>query len=423
MAQTATPPNDLDLTAIESRLERLITSLTPAPARRGRPEILPGALLWSAMLVCLLRGEPCQRAIWRLVSQTGLWHFPRIAISAEGVHKRLVTAGAAPMATLFTQITAALGARWHGDQTLAPFATGGVYALDATTLDKVVRLLPTSGAAVRPLAGKLHTVFDVRRQLFRTILPTDLPQQNERVAMPDLVATVPADSLLLFDRGYLSFPRFDALTDANQWFITRLGVKVTTTTVHVLTDQAGLRDELVWLGRYRADKAAHLVRLITLQTAAGERRYLTNVRDPEQLSVAEIARLYARRWDIELAFKLIKRELGLHLIWSTSWELILSQVWGTALIAQIVLATRQELATRAEVDVFDISLSLLVKVLPDMLARGTGDALDQIVARRNYGGIIRKSRRKTVAVPDILAVTPPPANLPTWRTPRYAGKA
>jgi len=75
------------------------------------------------------------------------------------------------------------------------------------------------------------------------------------------------------------------------------------------------------------------------------------------------------------------------------------------------------------VDVFDISLSLLVKVLPDMLARGTGDALDQIVARRNYGGIIRKSRRKTVAVPDILAVTPPPANLPTWRTPRYAGKA
>lgn len=423
MAQLPAPTTDLSLTAIESQLQTLITALTPAPARRGRPEILPGALLWSAMLVCLLRGEPQQRAIWRLVSQIGLWHFPRIPISAEGVRKRLVTAGSAPMATLFAQITAALTARWTGDPTLAPFATGGVYAIDATTLDKVVRLLPAMGAPVRPLAGKLHTVFDVRRQLFRTILPTDLPQQNERVAMPDLIATLPADSLLLFDRGYLSFPRFDALTDANQWFITRLGVKVTTTTVHVLTEQAGLRDELVWLGRYRSDRAGHLVRLITLQTAAGERRYLTNVRDPDQLSVAEIARLYARRWDIELAFKLIKRELGLHLIWSTSWDLILSQVWGTALIAQIAFATRQELATRAEVDVFDISLSLLVKVMPDMLARGVGDVLDQIVARRDYGGIIRKSRRKSVVIPDGLRITPPPADLVTWRTPRYAGKA
>jgi len=75
------------------------------------------------------------------------------------------------------------------------------------------------------------------------------------------------------------------------------------------------------------------------------------------------------------------------------------------------------------VDVFDISLSLLVKVLPDMLARGTGDALDQIVARRNYGGIIRKSRRKTVGIPDVLMITPPPKDLVTWRTPRYAGKA
>ena len=33
------------------------------------------------------------------------------------------------------------------------------------------------------------------------------------------------------------------------------------------------------------------------------RMYLTNVRDPLQLPIADIARLYARRWDIELAFR------------------------------------------------------------------------------------------------------------------------
>lgn len=423
MAQVPVPVPDSQVTEIETRLHDLIVPLTVGRPTRGRPEVLPGALLWSALLVCLLRGEPYQRAIWRLVSQVGLWHFPAIPISAEGVRKRLKTAGFAPMATLFAQITGVLQTRWHGDLALAPFATGGVYALDATTLDKVVRLLPSTGASTRPLAGKVHTVFDVRRQLFRTILPTELPHQNERVAMPELVATLPPHSLLLFDRGYLSFPLFDALTDAGQWFITRLTAKTTVTTAHVLTNQPGIRDELVWLGRYRADKARHLVRLITLQTVSGERRSVTTVRDATQLPVAEVVRLYARRWDIELAFKLIKRDLGLHLIWSTSWELILTQVWGTALIAQIVLAIRQELANRAEVDVFDISLSLLIKDLPRCFARGDRDVLATIVARRQYGGIIRASRRKPVTIPDNLPVTPPPADLPTTRTPRYAGKA
>lgn len=423
MVQNPAPDPDRHLTEMEARLRDLLAPLTTAPRTRGRPEVLSGTLLWSAMLVCLLRGEPYQRAIWRLVSQTGLWHFPQVSISAEGVRKRLVTAGSRPMATLCAQITDTLTARWHGDRTLAPFATGGVYAIDATTLDKVARLLPATGASVRPLAGKLHTVFDVRRQLFRTILPTDVPHQNERVAMPELVASLPRRSLLLFDRGYLSFPLFDELTDAGQWFISRLATTTTVTSVHVLSEQRGVRDELVWLGRYRADKAAHLVRLITLQTTAGERRYVTNVREPEQLSVAEVARLYARRWDIEMAFKLIKRDLGLHLIWSTSWEMILTQVWGTVVIAQIALAMRQELATRAGVDVFDVSLSLLIKELPRLFMRGDRDVLDAIAARPQYGGIIRPSRRKTIAVPEDLKVTPPPANLPTTRTPRYAGKA
>ena len=33
-------------------------------------------------------------------------------------------------------------------------------------------------------------------------------------------------------------------------------------------------------------------------------------------SLIDIARLYARRWDIEMAFKLAKRDLRLHLLWS-----------------------------------------------------------------------------------------------------------
>jgi IS4 transposase len=85
------------------------------------------------------------------------------------------------------------------------------------------------------------------------------------------------------------------------------------------------------------------------------------VLDPKLLPVAEIARLYTRRWDIEMAIKLVKREQGLHLLWSTKTEVILAQVWAVLCIAQILQALRQEVAGRAGVDAFDVLMSLLVQ--------------------------------------------------------------
>jgi len=42
------------------------------------------------------------------------------------------------------------------------------------------------------------------------------------------------------------------------------------------------------------------VRLVQFRHGAALRRYLTNVRDPRLLPPAELARLYARRWDVEM---------------------------------------------------------------------------------------------------------------------------
>jgi len=83
-------------------------------------------------------------------------------------------------------------------------------------------------------------------------------------------------------------------------------------------DRSGLLDAIVWLGKYRADRAASAVRLVCFSFHGTQYRYLTNVLDSTQLSLRDIAQLYARRWDIELAFKLLKCELGLHLC-SLAW--------------------------------------------------------------------------------------------------------
>ena len=88
------------------------------------------------------------------------------------------------------------------------------------------------------------------------------------------------------------------------------------------------------------------------------------------MPAAEIARLYARRWDIELAFKLVKRHLGLHLLWSAKPGVVLQQVWAVLTIAQVLQALRLEIAAGAGVDPFEVSLPLLVEYLPLLLARG-----------------------------------------------------
>lgn len=410
----------------EARLTELIPELVPAPALRGRPEILPGALLWSGLLVCILRGATSQQALWRLLSQAGLWSFPRVPVSAEAVRLRLVRTGATIMPDLFRHVSAVLAQIAVAETTVAPFATG-VYALDESTLDHVARTLPTVRAIPagddRLLPGKRSTAFALRTQQFATVLTTALPRQNEKVVARDLVRTLPVGSLLLADLGYFAFPWFDELIDAGYHLISRRREQTTYETAWVLPDVTGMRDELVWLGTYRADRAKHLQRLITVPVGQTTRRYLTSVLDPAVLPAADVVQLYGRRWNIEEAFKLVKRELGWHLLWSAAWELILTQVVGVLLIAQIATALRSLVAARAGVDVFTVSPVLLLRDLPALVQRAEGDLIGMLARLPVVkGGYLRPSRRVRYVIPPDLPIQPRPSDLVLTRTPRYGGR-
>jgi hypothetical protein len=418
-------PAPARLDAIEARLFELVPRLTPAPSGRGRPEILPAALLWTGVLVCLLRGQPRAQAVWRLLAEQGLWHFPRVAVSAEAVRVRLRRAGPGVLQQLFAELTAELTPHIVGDETLAPFAAG-VYVLDESTLDGVARTLPAlrevPAGDDRLLPGKLSAVFDVRRQLFTTVQATDLPRQNERVAARDLLAAVPPKSLILADLGYFGYPWFDELTAAGYFYVSKARARTSVEVLHVLVDQPGLREEVVWLGAYRSDKARYAVRRITVTVGPRTWTYLTNVVDPAMLSAAEVVALYGRRWDIELAFKLLKRELHLHLLWSASWEQVLTQVWGALIIAQAALSLRGQIAERADIAVEQVSLPLVLRDTP-MMVRDGKDVVSWIASMPVVkGGYLRPARRVARPVPVPIVVHPPPPTLPREREPRYAGR-
>lgn len=414
---------------IERFLQEMIKGLAPEPVRspsRGRPRILPSLCLWAGLLVCVLRGFTSQWALWRLLSLNGLWEYPLFGLSDQAIYKRLAQEGVAPLQHLLLQLHQVLSERlapWMA-QDLAPFSQE-VLVLDETSLDTVARSLPSlreiPNGDARLLPGRLAGLFDLRRQLWHRVEYIADAQQNERVLARQMVADLPAGSLLLADLGYFGFAWFDWLTDQHYDWISRLRAKTSYTVQHVFYQQGDVFDGLVWLGAYRADHAAHAVRLVQFQVGTTTYRYLTNVLDPVRLPIVMIAQLYSRRWDIELAFKLVKRELKLHLLWSAKTVVIQQQVWAVLIISQILQALRMEIAGRAQVDPYEVSMALLVRCLPD-LARSGQDPVQAFIEHGRRVYLIRPSTRTVIRAPDIPVelIRPQPPDLPLWREPHYA---
>lgn len=417
---------------IEGFLQEIVAALEHSDVQTdeteyyaGRKKVLSSLVLWSGVVLGVLRGFTSQADIWRLVSWHGFWNFEPARVSDQAVYNRLAEQNQT-LQRLFIQVRDGLRtrlARFSQDE-IAPFATG-VYAIDGSTLDKMLRHIPTlrdvPNGDSRLLPGKMVGLFNIRRQQWHDMLYFSNPNQNDKLAARALVQDLPEGSLILADLGFFAFRWFDQLTEWKLLWLSRMREKVTYEVIHTFYQSEDVFDGIIWLGKFRADKAAYAVRLVTFTIGKKQYRYITNVLDPQTLSLHEIAVLYARRWDIELAFKMVKRHLGLHLIWSGKPSVILQQLWAVLIIAQILHAVQLEIAGLAQVDPFDVSLDLLTRHVPQ-LAREGKNPIEMVVNDGRRVGIIRPSRRIRPKTPSItaLAYHSLPQDIVLKRRPRYA---
>jgi hypothetical protein len=414
-------------------LEPLILQALPAdpprqkPGQRGRPQHVSWGHLWFRLIIGLLGGMRSYQDLRRDLAEHPLGPFPRCTITDDALVKRLKQAGIAPLHTLFQNLSDHLG-RWLTSLlpcTLAPFASA-ILALDETTWDAVERHLPALRQFPRGdrglLPGKLAARFNLRTQLFDFVQFRDDPLGNCKRDVCSLLAGVPVDALLLFDLGYFSFAWLDYLSECRYWFISRIPKGVQYQIAHRFYRHHGTLDALVWLGTTgrNSSRTARLVRLVQFWDGQNIRQYLTNQLDPALLPLPDIARLYARRWDIELAFLTLKEHLGLHHWWSALPVLRQQQALLVLIAAQLLHALRLLLALEQGRDPFEVSLPLLVQALPRLIAARQ----HPVVWACRYGheiDLFRPSSRCALLVPDppLSQYLSPPADLPTTRRGAY----
>jgi hypothetical protein len=390
--------------------------------KSGRPQQVPWKQLLLGMLVSILFGMNNYQQLWRRLRSKKIGDYAGISVQDDAIIKRLKNAGSEP----FERLLKHLGSQAAVEGTardLARFAPK-IVALDEMTGDQMQRQLKEQRALKkgdkRLLPGKLAGRFNIRSQQWEEVQWREDVQANCKVNMRSLLQGLEEGSLLLFDLGYFAFWWFDELSERGYWWVSRLREKTSYELVHVYWRFEGNLDALIWLGAHRADQAGRLVRLVRFWDGERLHSYISNVLDPQQISMKEIAHLYARRWDIELAFLLIKHYLGLHHWWSSQRELIQQQCLAVIIVAQLLQGMRMQMAIEAGVDAFEISLPLVLQVLPDLL-REQQEPVEWIQRYGRELGMIRASSRLEPVVPKIVEsdLVMPTEELPKQRKARY----
>jgi len=296
-----------------------------------------------------------------------------------------------------------------------------LYAIDGTTLAALFRKLKSlQDAPDAPLAGHLIAAVDLFTHLPAKLWFFEDPATNDKAVIPALLAWLQPGSLVVFDLGYFSFPFFDSLTDLKSSFVTRLRAKTSYTVERILIETPQVRDRIVKLGEYRSNPSTHPVRLIEVFLNNRWHSYVTNVLDPQQLSIEEVVLLYERRWHIETAFRLVKRLLSLAYLWVGSLNGVQLQVWATVLFYAILIDLCDDVADHLQLPLERISVEMVFRSLyyyALAVANGyTKSAPEYFVEDGDGLGIVKRPRSGTSPplaeqVRPALAYSAPPSHL------------
>lgn len=353
------------------------------------------------------------QAVRVLKADGALWE-PPIKVSQQAVSSRLREMPAALFERVFNEIVPVMHQRWEQRSRPMPHQLQtarrhfkGIVAVDGSVLDALIKkvgLLREVEGGV--LAGKIIAVLDIASQLPVKIWYGEDSAAHDQNWWEQIIATLEVESLVLFDMGFINYARYQELTEAHKYFVTRLKSTMGYRVVEHLTNGATLREWLVQVGD-NANGSGQLLRMVEVSYEGKWYSYLTNVLDTSRLTGAEIAWLYRQRWRIEDAFKTAKRLLGLAYFYSSSINAVCVQVWATWLLYCVLIDLTDGVAEELGQTFARISVEMVYRGLyhySQALKRGEELNIFQYLARdaKDLGVLKRpKSQRINLTSLDV----------------------
>ena len=281
-----------------------------------------------------------------------------------------------------------------------------VQAVDGSTLDALIRKIGLlRDLPQHPLAGRITGLLNLASRLPSQIWYTADENAHDQRFWPQILAVLQANSLLIFDMGYINFEIFAQLTVAHVQFITRAKTNLVYTLERALIRTATLHESRVWIG---PQESQQLVRLVEVLYRGTWYRYLSNELDAERLPAAYLVALYWQRWRIEDAYAIVKRLLGLAYFWCGAQNAIEIQVWATWLLYAVLVDLTDSVAEALNQPFAAISIEMVYRSLyffTQAHQRGQADDLvTYLAANTKLLGIVKRKRKS--AHPSPLELIP-----------------
>lgn len=394
---------------IQKMMDELVTPVVYAQSAAYRAMGLRERILTLPVMVAFLLG-----LIWRQVSSVSdavrelnehgiLWADPT-RVSQQAVSERLRTFPAELFKRILLDLVPQMRLRWQGRQrglpeviTWAKEHFQGVFILDGSTLDALLRkvgLLRERKGVI--LAGRIAALLDCASRLPEQIWYEEDNQAHDLTFWERAVEMLSANTLLIFDLGFINYLNFEQLTERTIFFVTRMKKGAAYKIERVLHTDAHVHDYIIRLGSGK-HACNYLYRLIEVEFQGAWYRYLTNVLDPERLPTAYVPLLYQQRWRIEDAFYVAKRLLGLAHFWVGSINGVQVQVWATWLFYLVLVDLTDQVAETMRLPYEDISLEMVFKGLAFFVREkqrsGVTDPVAYLVDRAKLLGILKHRNR------------------------------
>jgi len=197
---------------------------------------------------------------------------------------------------------------------------------------------------------KVHMLIDAVQSVAKFVRITEAKVHDKNFLTQ---ITVPAFSMLVFDRAYNYYRQFARWTEENIYFVTRQKKNAICEIIETISESDLPKDtpgvykeeiiEVVYKGSTKGGKEKKNLRLRRVFYLDEKNRHYVFITNNFIITAEEAAFIYKKRWQIELLFKKMKQNFQLHYFYGENENAIRTQVWCT-LIAQLLLTVIQKMA-------------------------------------------------------------------------------